>query len=86
MVKGWLRSRWRLGLRGALRERLGRTIARCPIRTTFLKETRKHLQTDSTIQRSYMYVETRREVKLDKDGRTVEAVGQGFRKLPGAAR
>jgi hypothetical protein len=41
-----------------------------PDQESFLTETRKHLQTDSTLQSSYVYVETRRERKLDKGGRT----------------
>ena len=33
-----------------------------PDQESFLMETRKHLQTDSTLQSSYVYVETRREL------------------------
>ena len=40
-----------------------------PEQESFLRETRKHLQTDSALQSSYVYVETRRELKLDKEGR-----------------
>ena len=43
-----------------------------PDQESFLLETRKHLQTDSTLQSSYVYAETRRERKLDKSGRTRE--------------
>jgi hypothetical protein len=35
----------------------------------FLREARQHLQTDAALQSSYMYVETRREQKLDGRGR-----------------
>jgi hypothetical protein len=41
-----------------------------PDQESFLSETRKHLQTDSTLQSNYVYVETRRELRLDKGGRT----------------
>ena len=60
-----------------------------PDQETFLKETRKHLQTDTSVQSSYMYVETRREVKLDKDGRTAEEsvkVSESYPGLPGQPR
>ena len=36
-----------------------------PDQESFLIETRKHLETDSTLQSGYVYVETRRELKLD---------------------
>jgi hypothetical protein len=41
-----------------------------PNQESFLIEARQHLQTDSALQGSYVYVETRRALKLDKDGRT----------------
>ena len=56
---------------------------------SFLRETRKHLQTDSVLQSSYVYVETRRELKLDKKGRTSEEsvkVFESYPGLPGEAR
>ena len=56
-----------------------------PDQESFLTETRKHLQTDSTLQNSYVYVETRRELKLDKDGRT-RGIGQGCRELSRPSR
>jgi hypothetical protein len=60
-----------------------------PDREAFLAETRKHLQTDSALQNSYVYVETRRELKLDKGGRTrgesVKVV-ESYPGLPGEAR
>src|SRR5262245_40349874 len=60
-----------------------------PDQQAFLKETRKHLQTDSSVQRNYMYVETRREVKLGKDGRVEEEtvkVVESYPGLPGQPR
>jgi len=60
-----------------------------PDQESFLKETRKHLQTDSTLQSSYVYVETRREQKLDKQGRISEGsvkVFESYPGLPGEAR
>jgi len=60
-----------------------------PDRESFLLETRKHLETDSTLQSSYVYVETRRELKLDKDGRTREEsvkVLENYPGLPGEER
>ena len=60
-----------------------------PDQESFLIETRKHLQTDSTLQSSYVYVETRREQKLDKGGRTREEsvkVVESYPGLPGEER
>src|SRR5512134_4018233 len=60
-----------------------------PDQESFLKETRKHLQTDSTLQSSYVYVETRREQKLDKHGRIRNEsvkVFESYPGLPGEAR
>ena len=60
-----------------------------PDQESFLSETRKHLQTDSTLQSSYVYVETRRELKLDKGGRTREEsvkVVESHPGLPGEER
>ena len=54
-----------------------------PDQESFLTETRKHLETDSTLQSSYVYVETRRELKLDKDGRTREESVKVFENYPG---
>ena len=54
-----------------------------PDQTAFLIEVRKHLQTDSALQRSYVYVETRREQKLDKRGRTSEESVKVFESYPG---
>ena len=60
-----------------------------PDKESFLIETRRHLQTDSTLQSSYVYVETRREQKLDKGGRTREEsvkVVESHPGLPGEER
>src|SRR6187549_1775966 len=60
-----------------------------PNQESFLLETRKRLQTDSTLQSSYVYVETRRELKLDKGGRTREEsvkVVESYPGLPGEER
>ena len=60
-----------------------------PDQQTFLKEARKHLQRDTSVQRTYMYVETRRETKLDKDGRVEEEtvkVVESYPGLPGQPR
>jgi hypothetical protein len=54
-----------------------------PNQQSFLTETRKHLQTDSTLQSSYVYVETRREQKLDKRGHTREESVKVFESYPG---
>jgi hypothetical protein len=55
----------------------------------FLRETRKHLETDASLQAAYMYRETRREQKLDKHGRVVEEtveVYENYPALPGEER
>jgi hypothetical protein len=54
-----------------------------PDQTAFLKETRKNLQTDGSLQSSYMYIETQREVKLDKDGRKTEESVKVYESYPG---
>src|SRR5262245_89534 len=54
-----------------------------PDQEPFLAETRKHLQTDSALQSSYVYVETRRELALDKNGRTKEESVKVFESYPG---
>jgi len=54
-----------------------------PDEESFLIEARKHLQTDSTLQSSYVYVETRREQKLDRGGRTREESVKVFESHPG---
>jgi len=60
-----------------------------PDQESFLAETRKHIETDSTLQNGYVYVETRREHKLDKGGRTREEsvkVVESYPGFPGEGR
>ena len=54
-----------------------------PDQESFLIETRKHLQADRTLQSSYVYVETRREQKLDKNGRVSEESVKVVESYPG---
>jgi hypothetical protein len=54
-----------------------------PDQESFLQKTRDHLQTDRTLQSSYVYVETRRELKLDKAGRTKDVSIKVFESYPG---
>jgi hypothetical protein len=54
-----------------------------PDAQSFLAETRKRLQTDSALRSSYVYVETRREHKLDKNGRANEESVKVFESYPG---
>jgi len=54
-----------------------------PDQESFLIETRKRLQTDSALQSSYVYAETRREQKLDKGGRTREESVKVVESYPG---
>ena len=49
----------------------------------FLKEVRERLQTDRTLQTNYTYVETRRELKLDKKGNTTAVSEKVFESYPG---
>jgi len=60
-----------------------------PDQRTFLQEVRKHLDTDEFRQLGYMYVETRRDRKLDKAGQpTGESVKmlESYPGLPGEER
>ena len=60
-----------------------------PDQQAFLQEVRKRLDTDEFRQLGYMYMETRREQKLDKAGRpTVESVKilESYPGLPGEQR
>src|SRR5215470_6724332 len=60
-----------------------------PNADAFLQETKKHLQTDSALQSSYSYVETRKELKIDSRGQaTGESVKvfESYPGLPGEAR
>jgi len=54
-----------------------------PDQESFLREVRTHLQTDSTLQSSYVYVETRREQKLDGRGRVDEESVKVYESYPG---
>jgi hypothetical protein len=60
-----------------------------PDRETFLQATRKRLQTDSSMQSGYVYLETRHEQTLGKDGRVQEEsikVYESYPGLPGEER
>jgi hypothetical protein len=55
----------------------------------FLQEVRQHLDTDDQRQSGYMYVQTRRDHKLDKAGRATEEsvkVSESYPGLPGEPR
>jgi len=54
-----------------------------PDQESFLRQARTHLQTDASLQSSYMYVETRREQKLDKQGRVKEDALRVYENYPG---
>ena len=49
----------------------------------FLARVRTHLQTDQALQSSYAYIETRREQKLDGNGRAVGESVKVFENSPG---
>jgi hypothetical protein len=60
-----------------------------PEQESFLREVRTRLQTDSTLQSGYIYVETRREQKLDGGGRVDQEsvkVYESYPGLPGEGR
>jgi hypothetical protein len=54
-----------------------------PDQESFLREVRTHLQTDSTLQSGYIYVETRREQKLDGRGRVDQESVKVYESYPG---
>ena len=54
-----------------------------PDQEGFLREARTRLQTDSSLQSSYIYLETRREQKLDGRGRVQEESVKVFESHPG---
>jgi hypothetical protein len=54
-----------------------------PDQESFLREARKRLQTDASLQSSYVYRETRREQKLDSQGRVQEESVKVFESYPG---
>jgi len=60
-----------------------------PDTAAFLQEVRKHLATDDERQTGYMYLETRREQRLDADGRPESEsvkVFESYPALPGEKR
>lgn len=83
MITGYTRLAAVLGFGVLSIAVLGAQDRPLPDQDTFLKETRKHLQTDTSVQSSYTYVETRREVKLDKDGHIEEESVKVFESYPG---
>ena len=54
-----------------------------PDQESFLREVRTHLRTDSTLQSSYIYLETRREQKLDDRGRVKQESVKVYESYPG---
>jgi multidrug efflux pump subunit AcrA (membrane-fusion protein) len=54
-----------------------------PDQDSFLRAVRARLRTDSSLQSSYIYVETRREQKLDGRGRVTEESVKVFESYPG---
>src|SRR3954468_979526 len=54
-----------------------------PDQETFLREVRAKLRTDSSLQSSYIYTETRREEKLDDRGRVTQKSVKVFESYPG---
>src|SRR5262245_23107062 len=54
-----------------------------PNADAFLQETKQHLQTDSALQSSYSYVETRRELKIDSRGQARGESVKVFESYPG---
>jgi len=54
-----------------------------PNADAFLQETKKHLQTDSALQSSYSYLETRRELKIDSRGQATGESVKVFESYPG---
>jgi hypothetical protein len=83
MVKGYQRWAVMLGLVGLSMATPGAQTRPLPDQDAFLRETRKHLQTDSKVTSNYVYVETRREQKLDKNGKVVEESVRVYESYPG---
>ena len=54
-----------------------------PDQESFLREVRARLQTDSTLQSGYIYVETRHEQKLDGGGRVEQESVKVYESYPG---
>ena len=82
-MKGCMRPALVLGLAALSIVIVGAQDRPLPDKDEFLQQTRKHLRIDSSVQRNYMYVETRRETKLDKDGRVAEELVRVFESYPG---
>lgn len=83
MVKGYRRLAVMLGLVALAIAAPGAQNRPLPDQDAFLKETRKHLQTDSKVTSNYVYVETRRERKLDKNGKVDEESTRVYESYPG---
>jgi hypothetical protein len=83
MMKGCARLAFALCLGALSTDGVGAQQRPLPDQDTFLEETRKHLRRDSSVQRNYMYVETRREEKLDKNGRIQERSVKVYESYPG---
>ena len=54
-----------------------------PDQESFLRDVRAHLQTDSTLQSGYIYVETRREQKVDGRGQVEQESVKVYESYPG---
>src|SRR4051812_38349568 len=54
-----------------------------PDQESFLRETRARLHPDASLQSGYVYLETRREQKLDKNGRVQEESVKVYESYPG---
>jgi hypothetical protein len=54
-----------------------------PDAKSFLEDVRVHLRPDESLQSGYMYVETRRELKLDKSGRATKETVKVIESYPG---
>ena len=54
-----------------------------PDQESFLRDVRTRLQTDSTLQSGYIYVETRREQKVDGRGRVEQESVKVYESYPG---
>jgi len=54
-----------------------------PDQESFLRDVRTHLQTDSALQSGYIYVETRREQKVDGRGRVEQESVKVYESYPG---
>src|SRR3954462_10075713 len=90
MIGAWMtrlanRRRWDL-VAGACLLAVAAAAAqerRLPEQESFLRDTAARLQTDSSLQSSYVYVETRREQKLDEQGQVNEESVKVYESYPG---